>query len=180
MDAFDDEPPARDLDVLQAAFPVEWREPPLGEEDVAVWEDEHGVRLPEPYRSFITHITNGSSYGPPEDGGLLPLGWLPPGWPDQGDRDPATAFPLEQAWPWEDEEVTATDFDQRTVDVYNHGSIVLGTDDELSYWLLVTTGPQRGKIWLVSEVGAYPYPGPEAIGFVEWVQRWQAGSGWWD
>ncbi|MER5893316.1 helix-turn-helix domain-containing protein [Streptomyces sp. NPDC001876] len=36
-----------------------------------------------------------------------------------------------------------------------------------------------GKIWLVSDVGAYQYPRPEAFGFLEWVQRWQAGDGWW-
>jgi hypothetical protein len=42
--------------------------------------------------------------------------------------------------------------------VYNHGSIVLGTDDSLSYWVLVVTGPERGKVWLVTGVGAYPYP----------------------
>ncbi|MEU6760529.1 hypothetical protein [Streptomyces sp. NPDC046685] len=57
---------------------------------------------------------------------------------------------------------------------------MLGTDDELSYWVLVVNGPQRGEIWLVSDVGAYPYPGPEAFGFMEWVQRWQTGDGWWD
>ncbi|WP_329467027.1 hypothetical protein [Streptomyces sp. NBC_01431] len=38
----------------------------------------------------------------------------------------------------------------------HHGSIVLGTDGGLSYWTLVATGPQRGKVWVVSEVGAYP------------------------
>ncbi|MCX4598674.1 hypothetical protein OG819_57290 [Streptomyces sp. NBC_01549] len=38
------------------------------------WESQHGVVLPEPYRSLIAEITNGSSLGPPEDGGLLPLG----------------------------------------------------------------------------------------------------------
>ncbi|MDF2261516.1 hypothetical protein [Streptantibioticus ferralitis] len=69
---------------------------------------------------------------------------------------------------------------ERVGDVYNHGSVVLGTDDELSYWVLVVTGPQRGKVWLVSDVGAYPYPMPEALGFLEWVQRWRAGGGWWD
>ncbi|MGW8359052.1 hypothetical protein ACWGK1_00535 [Streptomyces wedmorensis] len=42
------------------------------------------------------------------------------------------------------------------------------------------TSPQRGRVWLVSEVGASPYPLPEAFGFLEWAQRWHAGKGWWD
>lgn len=69
---------------------------------------------------------------------------------------------------------------QRSDAVYNHGSIVLGAEGGPMYWLLVVTGLQRGKIWLVADVGAHPYPGPAAVGFVEWVQRWQAGDGWWD
>ncbi|MGI5144232.1 hypothetical protein [Streptomyces sp. CA-106110] len=58
---------------------------------------------------------------------------------------------------------------------------MLGTDDELSYWVLVLTGPQRGKVWLVTAVGAYPYPypQPEAHGFAEWVQHWKTHDGWW-
>ncbi|GAA4596148.1 hypothetical protein GCM10023194_67540 [Planotetraspora phitsanulokensis] len=178
MDATNDASLTGDLEALQAAFPAEWREPPLGLEGVAAWEGENGARLPEPYRTFIAEVANGSSLGPPEDGGLLPLGWLPPGWPDQGDRIPGAAFPLDHAWHWEDEIDSIPDSDQRIADVYNHGSIVLGTDDELSYWLLVLTGTQRGKIWFVADVGASPYPGPEAIGFIEWVQRWQTGAGW--
>lgn len=59
---------------LRSAFAPEWREPALGHDGVLAWESQHGVVLPEPYRSLIAEITNGSSLGPPEDGGLLPLG----------------------------------------------------------------------------------------------------------
>lgn len=38
---------------------------------------ENRVVLPEPYRTFIAEISNGSSLGPAGDGGLQPLGWLP-------------------------------------------------------------------------------------------------------
>lgn len=109
MDAADEEPrPGREaLDTLRAAFPSEWREAPLGWDGVAAWETANGVVLPEPYRSFVAEIANGSALGPAEDGGLLPLGWLPPSWPDLD-------------------------------------------------------------------------PGPDAAGFLEWVQRWQAGGTWWD
>ncbi|WP_442813545.1 hypothetical protein [Streptomyces sp. NBC_01244] len=91
------------LELLRSAFEPEWREPALGHEAVSAWEAEHGAVLPEPCRTFVAEIANGSSIGPPEDGGLLPLGRLTPGW-----------------------------------------------------------------------------PGPEAFGFLAWVQRWQTGDGWWD
>ncbi|MFD4977512.1 SMI1/KNR4 family protein [Streptomyces sp. NPDC058424] len=175
----DQGPAEATLEFLRSAIATEWREPALGHDGVSAWESEHGVVLPEPYRSLIAEITNGSSLGPPEDGGLLPLGWLPPDWPYDRDRNPAAPFPLREAWAWEGEPL-ADDHDERVGDVYNHGSILLGADDGPSYWVLVVTGPQRGKVWVVTEVGAYPYPMPEAVGFLEWVQRWHAGDGWWD
>ncbi|MFF4894825.1 SMI1/KNR4 family protein [Streptomyces sp. NPDC001068] len=175
----DQRPDEAILEFLRSPFEPEWREPALGDDAVSVWESENRVVLPEPYRSLVAEIANGSSLGPPEDGGLLPLGWLPPDWPDLGDRDPAALFPLQGTWAWEGEPL-AEDHHERVAAVYNHGSVVLGTDDGLSYWVLVVTGPQRGKVWLVTDVGAYPYPMPNALGFLAWVQRWHAGHGWWD
>jgi hypothetical protein len=43
----------------------------------------------------------------------------------------------------------------------------LGTDDGLAHWVLVVTGPERGRVWLVTDVGAYPYPLPKALGFLD-------------
>ncbi|MFG2960802.1 hypothetical protein ACGF5O_44660 [Streptomyces sp. NPDC048291] len=40
----------------------------------------------------------------------------------------------------------AEDHTERVVDVYDHGSIVLCTDDGPSYWVLVVTGAQQGRI----------------------------------
>ncbi|MET8637349.1 SMI1/KNR4 family protein [Streptomyces sp. NPDC004096] len=175
----DQRPDEATLEFLRSAFEPAWREPALGDESVSAWESENGVVLPEPYRSLVAEIANGSSLGPPEDGGLLPLGWLPPGWPYQAARNPAARFPLQKTWAWEGE-APSEDRPERIADVYNHGSIVLGTEDELSYWVLVVTGPQRGRVWLVTDVGASPYPTSEALGFLEWVQRWHADDGWWD
>ncbi len=173
----DQRPDEATLEFLRIAFQPQWREPALGHEAVSAWESANRVTLPEPYRTLLAEIAGGSSLGPPEDGGLLPLGWLPPGWPGQGDRNPAAPFPLEESWAWEGEP-PAEDRDERVADVYRQGSVVLGTDDELSYWVLVVTGPQRGKVWLIADAGAYPYPAPEAFGFLEWVQHWHAGNGW--
>ncbi|MFJ8746536.1 SMI1/KNR4 family protein [Embleya sp. NPDC127516] len=175
----DERPDEAALEFLRSAFEPGWREPALGYEAVSAWEAENGVVLPEPYRSLVAEISNGSSVGPPEDGGLLPLGRLTPGWSHRVDRDPAAPFPLRESWAWEGEPLAAG-HDERVADVYGHGSVVLGTDDELFYWLLVVNGPQRGRVWLVGETGAYRYPGPEACGFLEWVRRWQVGDGWWD
>lgn len=52
-------------------------------------------------------------------------------------------------------------------------------------WHLVVTGPQRGHIWLVTDVGAMPF-GAEfghttsAPGFAGWVKHWAAGQEWFD
>ncbi len=172
---------AQDIEALQDAFPVEWREPPLGWDALRVWENEQGVVLPEPYRTFIAETANGSSLGPPEDGGLLPLGWLPPYWPDQDQpRDPAAEFPLDRSWIWEDDERGYQALAPIVHAVYNHGSVVLGAEDGPMYWLLAVTGPSRGKVWLVADVGAHLYPQDPGIGFTDWVRRWQDRDGWWD
>ncbi|MFF0294543.1 SMI1/KNR4 family protein [Kitasatospora sp. NPDC004614] len=174
----DRRPDEATLAALRSAFAPEWRELALGDEGVAEWEAENGVTLPEPYRTFIAEISNGSSLGPAEDGGLQPLGWLPASWPDLGPRLPGEPFPLEAAWPWEDDENVDAD-DPRIDAVFTHGSVVLGSDDGQSFWLLVTAGPHRGEVWMVSDVGAIPVPGAEAWGFAEWVAHWQSGNDWW-
>jgi hypothetical protein len=165
------------LDFLRSAFPPEWREPALGHEAVAKWEEENGVALPEPYRTFIAEVSNGSSLGPAGDGGLQPLGWLPDTWPDPGARQPGELFPLEAAWVWEEDE--SVDLrDPRIPAAFNRGSVVLGAEEGQSFWLLLTTGPRRGEVWMVTEMAAVPVPGDQAWGFEEWVRYWRSGDDW--
>lgn len=178
-DIRDQRPAEATLDFLRSAFPPEWREPALGHEAVADWEQENRVVLPEPYRAFIAEISNGSSLGPAGDGGLQPLGWLPDTWPDLGLRQPGEPFPLRAAWPWEDDESVGPE-DPRIDAAFNNGSIVLGCEDGQSFWLLLTTGPRRGEVWMIADVGAVPAPDDQAWGFEEWVQRWHTGNDWWD
>lgn len=167
------------VDFLRFAFPLEWREPALGHEAVEAWEAENGVVLPEPYRTFVADISNGSSLGPAGDGGLQPLGWLPDTWPDLGPRRPGMPFPLQAGWHWEgDEDVDPED--PRIEAAFNDGSVVLGCEDGQSFWLLLTTGPRRGEVWMVADVGAVPAPDDPAWGFEEWVRRWHSGDDWWD
>ncbi|MFB7113416.1 SMI1/KNR4 family protein [Streptomyces sp. NPDC056190] len=178
-DARDQHPAEATLDFLRSAFPSEWREPALGHEAVAAWEAENRVVLPEPYRTFIAEISNGSSLGPAGDGGLQPLGWLPDTWPDLGLRQPGESFPLQAAWVWEDDEDVDPE-DPRIDAVYNKGSVVLGSEDGQSFWLLLTAGPHLGEVWMVADVGAIPARDDHAWGFEEWVRRWHTGDDWWD
>ncbi|MFF7331884.1 hypothetical protein [Streptomyces sp. NPDC008150] len=88
-------------------------------------------------------------------------------------------LPLEAAWPWEDD--AGVDAEDPRIDAsFNKGSVVLGSEDGQSFWLLLTTGPRRGEVWMIADVGAVPVPGDQAWGFKEWVQHWHAGGGWWD
>ncbi|MFD7711685.1 SMI1/KNR4 family protein, partial [Streptomyces sp. NPDC059786] len=81
----------------------------LGWEAVRAFEADHGIVLPEPYRSFVAEITDGSSSGPPEYG-LLPLAELPDDWGGGGrERELREAFPLAEAWMWEEDEEPADD-----------------------------------------------------------------------
>lgn len=175
----DQRPDEATLDFLRSAFPPEWREPALGHEAVAAWEAENRVMLPEPYRTFVAEISNGSSLGPAEDGGLQPLGWLPASWPDLGPRQPGEPFPLEEARHWEDDETVDAE-DPQIDAAFNQGSVVLGSEDGQSFWILLTTGRRRGEVWMVADVGATPAPGNHAWGFEEWVRHWHAGNDWWD
>ncbi|MFI2645559.1 SMI1/KNR4 family protein [Streptomyces sp. NPDC018610] len=152
-DTPDQRPAEAVLAFLRAAFPPEWREPALGHEAVAAWEAENRVRLPEPYRTFVAEIGDGSGLGPAEDGGLQPLGRLPASWPDLGPRRPGEPLPPEEAWSWEDDETVVPE-DPRIDATYSHGSVVLGSDDGYSFWLLLTTGRHRGEVWMVGDVGA--------------------------
>ncbi|MEU2898042.1 SMI1/KNR4 family protein [Streptomyces sp. NPDC001273] len=172
--------------------------PALGWDAVRAFEAEHGVVLPEPYRTFVAEIANGSASGPPHYG-LLPLGRLPDDWDgDAEDRDLSRPFPLTGAWLWEEDEDApdriddgsedhegedgeSEDEDERVERVYNDGSIVLGTDGCAMNRHLVVSGPRRGHVWLTSDVGAVPF-GAESghtaggPGFAGWVRHWAAGG----
>ncbi|MGY0020089.1 SMI1/KNR4 family protein [Streptomyces sp. cg35] len=168
-----------ELDLLRAA--LEDGAPPLGWDAVRAFEAEHGIVLPEPYRTCVAEISDGCEQGPPEYG-LVPLAGLPGDWGDERDaRRPDLPFPLEQEWVWEADDV---DPDEDVPDaVFDHGSLVLGTDGCGMNWHLVVTGPQRGRIWWISGEGAAPlgaafggFAGDP--GFAGWVAHWSSGRGW--
>lgn len=171
-----------DLAELRTAFQVDdGGASALGWDAVHAFEREHGIVLPEPYRTFVAEITDGSFSGPP-DFGLVGLTELPDDWgDDRAERVPSRPFPLTEAWLWEEDEPSPDELEP----VFNDGSIVLGTEGDGEYWLLVVTGPQRGQIWNVTGEGAAPF-GAEfghttaGSGFLGWVRHWAAGKPWFD
>ncbi|MFD9109582.1 SMI1/KNR4 family protein [Streptomyces bottropensis] len=174
-----------DLAALREAFAVDdGGQSALGWTAVHAFEAEHGVVLPEPYRTFVAEVSDGSSQGPPEYG-LVGLGDLPVDWGDGADRALGEPFPLTAAWLWEEDEGPYEDPDSVIDAVSDHGSVVLGTDGCAMNWHLVVTGPHRGHIWHVTDVGALPF-GAEfghttsAPGFAGWVAHWAAGKEWFD
>ena len=175
-----------ELAALRVAFDVDdGGESALGWEAVHAFEAEHGIVLPEPYRTFVAEVTDGSYSGPP-DYGLLSVAELPDDWGDNGqERDLGKPFPLTEAWVWEDDSDLPEDADDILEQVYNHGSIVLGTDGCAMNWHLIVTGPHRGHVWLITDVGAAPFGAQfgqttAESGFVGWVRHWAADKPWYD
>ncbi|MFE2870138.1 MULTISPECIES: SMI1/KNR4 family protein [unclassified Embleya] len=174
------------LAALRAAFdPDGSAKPALGWPAVHAFEAEHGVVLPEPYRSLVAEITDGSSAGPPEFG-LLGLAEMPSDWgAGRPERDPGKPFPLTSQWLWDDDPRPEEETEPILEQVFDHGTIVLGTDGCGMYWHLVVTGPHRGHLWNICGEGATPF-GAEfgftsgAPGFAGWVAHWAAGKEWFD
>ncbi|MEV6929773.1 SMI1/KNR4 family protein [Dactylosporangium sp. NPDC051485] len=157
----------------------------LGWSGVYAFEAEHGIVLPEPYRTLVAEITDGSFSGPP-DYGLLSVAEVPDDWGDDRlARILSLDFPLTEAWLWEEDPRPYEELQPLLDPVFYHGSIVLGTDGCGMYWHLIVTGPHRGHIWNISGEGAVPF-GAEfghttgTSGFLGWVRHWAAGKPWFD
>ncbi|MEV7793559.1 SMI1/KNR4 family protein [Streptomyces sp. NPDC087512] len=160
---------------------------PAGWEAVRSFETEHGIVLPEPYRTFVAEICDGLRAGPPHYG-LLPFAHNPVD-PHSGlpERLLAAPFPLTGSWKWEEdgEELSEQEFEALEEAVSVHGSLLLGTDGCAMDWHLIVTGPQRGHVWLIDEFGATPFgTSPDASvmpgnpGFTGWVTHWAQGRSW--
>ncbi|MFF0479031.1 SMI1/KNR4 family protein [Streptomyces sp. NPDC004284] len=160
-----------------------------GWEAVRAFEGEHGVVLPEPYRTFVAEVCDGLRAGPPFYG-LLPLVQMPSDWGSgRPERLLAEPFPLTEAWLWEaegdEEELSEEEFEARTDPVFDHGSLLLGTDGCGMYWHLIVTGPQRGHVWQIAGEGAMPF-GTQSVkalmpgvpGFTGWATKWAQGRSW--
>ncbi|MFD9214572.1 hypothetical protein ACFVY9_15965 [Streptomyces sp. NPDC059544] len=186
------------ISTLINAIPSSLRRPHLGRSGFRAWETTHGVELPEPYRTLIADVSNGWLHGPSSEHGLLPLGELPESWqhweaecwlsPDPFDwtapREPAVPFPLEEEWQWEYDHDDHDEHSPLLHGIYRHGSILLGSNRDCGFWILIVTGPQRGRVWWLGDGCVAPYAdaGAEAepeVDFVAWLQDRQADQGWW-
>jgi hypothetical protein len=180
-----DEAHPDDRAALRAAFPEDECDPGLGWEAVTAYEGKHGIVLPEPYRTFVAEICDGSRQGPPHYG-LIPLAALPDDWGNsQPARDPAAPFPLTAEWQWDNEDRPEEEWEGLLGPVFDHGSIVLGTDGCGMYWHLVVTGEHRGQVWLITGEGATPFGASFGFttaepGFAGWVRHWADGKEWFD
>lgn len=169
---------------------------PISEEDAARFEAEHGIRLPEDYREFLTHVGNGGA-GP--CGGVFPLGAMDDGFKFQkwAEKDGfvgklSSAFPLIEAWnevpAAPDEALAEADADEydrqmeAASDLYWSSDQVNGAIPichlgcAIRIWLVVT-GPQRGLLW---RDGRAEYTGLSPVQlkdgrratFASWYMEW--------
>ena len=145
--------------------------PPSPLEDIELWESTYGVRLPEEYRQFILQIGNGGD-GPPSYG-LLDSGTLPSGFGRSAGEDLknlAKPFPFTEPWIWENDEHV----DEKKKDQTDYGRLILGDEGCGRYWALIVTGPSRGKMWDITDVGIQPCDPPK--NFLEWYESWLDGN----
>jgi len=152
--------------------------PPLTEDAIAAFEARCGCTLPEGYRAFLRHVGNGGVG--PASYGVLPLGATPvdmsaaesQAWVElQRVQRP---FPFTKPWVWEDGDRS----DEGTREQVEDGTLLLGTDGCAQYWLLVVSGPERGNVWMLADVGITP-TAPKRD-FLQWFEDWLDGvRGWW-
>ncbi|MFD3530785.1 SMI1/KNR4 family protein [Streptomyces sp. NPDC058664] len=143
--------------------------PALPDAEISAFEEEHGIRLPPDYRSFVAEVGNGPA-GPAY--GLMPLTVPRSGVDDdwavddewREDRRPgrlATRFPLAEPLPGaigaKDEELTP-------------GTLMLAEEGCGMYIRLVLTGPRAGEIWrLDPDWGGFTPARPD---FRTWYTDW--------
>lgn len=145
--------------------------PPLGEADIAGFEESRRVALPAEYRAFLQCVGNGGS-GPPAYG-LCGLGEVPSDFNGPA-PDLSKPFPFTKAWVWEDGDISP----EGTKADVTHGILVLGTDGCGQYWTLVGNGPALGQVWMLADVGITPLV--PSMTFLEWYEAWLDGKReWW-
>ncbi|MCX4829665.1 SMI1/KNR4 family protein [Streptomyces sp. NBC_01016] len=171
-----------ELAALRAAFAATNSASALGWDAVRAFEAEHGVLLPEPYRTFVAEIADGSPLGPPKEG-LLSLGAM------SERTEPgllARPFPLTEEWLGEwDDGVDSDDelYWERLDDITFDGSLYLGTEGCGMDWHLIVSGTHRGAVWMLDGESAIPFGGergqmPGPSGFAGWVTHWAADRPW--
>ena len=152
--------------------------PTMREEELISFERQHGITLPTGYRDFLLNIGGGAS-GPPLYGleGLVRI--APYRTLEERSYDPnlpciRDPFPFTKLWIWEDGDTS----EEGTKDQIFHGILTLGTEGCGQDWALVITGPERGNMWMIADVGITPTD-PKRD-FLQWFEDWLDGvDNWW-
>jgi HEAT repeats/SMI1 / KNR4 family (SUKH-1) len=145
---------------------------PIGEEAILLFENQHGVRLPEDYRQFLM-LAGGSGGGPYY--GILPLDK----WDDaNGGRNTLPADYLARPCPLvpgTKAKLTARANSESGVDPRDEllqGSIALAHQGCSYYSILIVSGEARGRVAYISlDDPEYVYF-PENLNFLSWYERW--------
>lgn len=134
--------------------------PALSEDDVAAFEQQYGMRLPEEFRRFVTRVGH-DGYGPSY--GLLPITrWV------TGPARPGGTFPIR---PDVDIPEPLMPGHRDPGDFYP-GAIAVVYGGCSDYTLLVVAGPGRGRLVEVNAERHFaPYFHADA-GFLSWYERW--------
>jgi hypothetical protein len=172
--------------------------PPLTEQEVAVFEARHRITFPADYRGFLIHVGNGGA-GPAY--GLFPLGTTgdtsvdPDPW-EEGDRFIGVlSEPFPHTRPWndltgkpafnedrEDEQEWEDEYNRRLSaweETYFNPANINGAIPichlgcALRQWLVIT-GPEAGSVW--DDLRA-DYNGlrPTGFTFFQWYRSWLDG-----
>ena len=143
------------------------------ERTVRSFESTYGITLPEDYRRFVLVAGNGGD-GPPLYG-LAPVqrsdqnsaGSVWPGF------SPATEFSLREPWLWDNDPEVDESVGGPVDRVHKNGHIYLGTHGCGIECVLITAGPERGNVWLISGEGAKPESdGTGRLSFLDWIETW--------
>jgi hypothetical protein len=166
--------------------------PPVADAEVARFEREHGIALPEDYRRFLVEYGDGGAWRT----ALFPLG-CHMNWrqivPWQGEEIGLLSIPFPHTQPWtqkyEGVKTSATDGDSEDDPDYEEwqkeyfnprqmdGAIPLASlGCALSDWLVVT-GPERGHVWgdyRAGGTGIVPLSTTERprVTFNDWYLAW--------
>ena len=147
-------------------------EPCLSEAEIMELEQRLRTTLPEEYRLFLKEIGNGGHL--PSLAGLLTgiFSLLPD---EISDYRPDKPFPLTEGWLWaggdEDRETQMDEAETSLKYTCSHdGQLPLCDQGHDEIWTLITMGPERGNMWLVTESGAAPTT--PRCGFLDWFEAW--------
>jgi len=149
--------------------------PPLAEAEVAGFERRHGIDLPADHRAFLTRVGNGGPHGNAGPGpayGLLPLAHWNYAFASDGPYDDLLRRPFAVVPDRHYSEDWLTEAGLDEWDEWYPGTLALAEVGCGMYFVLVVTGPTRGRIVCTSDhiTNAPRYqPDPD---FLSWYEHW--------